>query len=204
MPELSCEMERRILTTIMVFSWLEPQAMLNSINVYVFPTLQSKMGSLFKPMLPLTHIQEQELSVNNAKLSPPSQTDSPPYSEFPPTTPLLSNGEPVWVSHSSQACLASWLFFIILFILILRYLNNVILMKCDTTTCACFDISCDHRKSRTMKNSPSAETLPKGRDSVHSEDVPNTESQVLEYSDQLCITSFQVFWLTRVLVHSPL
>ncbi|XP_053096179.1 voltage-dependent N-type calcium channel subunit alpha-1B isoform X4 [Pangasianodon hypophthalmus] len=88
----------------------------------------SKMGSLFKPMLPLTHIHEQEPSIKSAKL-PPFQTDSSPHPEFPPTTPLLTNGEPV--------------------------------------------------KSSTMKNSPSAETLQKGRNSIYSEDVPKTESQEL-------------------------
>ncbi|XP_060791513.1 voltage-dependent N-type calcium channel subunit alpha-1B isoform X4 [Neoarius graeffei] len=91
----------------------------------------SKMGSLFKPMLPLTHIHEQEPSVKSAKLPPPPQTDSSPHPELPPTNPLLTNGEPV--------------------------------------------------KSSTMKNSPSAETLQKGRNSVHSTDVPvpKTESQEL-------------------------
>ncbi|KAF5896241.1 voltage-dependent N-type calcium channel subunit alpha-1B-like isoform X3, partial [Clarias magur] len=52
----------------------------------------SKMGSLFKPMLPLTHIHEQEQIMKSSK-TPPS--DSYPYSEFPPTTTLLTNGEPV-------------------------------------------------------------------------------------------------------------
>lgn len=59
-----------------------------------FPTLQGKMGSLFKPMLPLTHIHDQEPSLRSAKLQPPSQTDSSPHLEFMPTTPLLTNGEP--------------------------------------------------------------------------------------------------------------
>ncbi|GAA6097065.1 voltage-dependent N-type calcium channel subunit alpha-1B isoform X1 [Tachysurus ichikawai] len=66
-----------------------------------------KMGSLFKPMLPLTHIHDQEPSLRSAKLQPPSQTDSSPHLEFMPTTPLLTNGEPaksstMKISHSAE------------------------------------------------------------------------------------------------------
>lgn len=50
-----------------------------------------------------------------------------------------------------------------------------------------FDM-CD-LKSSTVKNSSSAETLQIGRNSVNSEDMAKTESQVLEYSDQSYITS---------------
>lgn len=97
------------------FVLFEPQKMLISTKADIFPTLQNKMGSLFKPMLPLTHIHEQEPSIKCAKLPPPSQTDSSPYLEFPPTTPLFTNGEPVWVSHTYWLCVALWLFFIVLF-----------------------------------------------------------------------------------------
>ncbi|XP_026998196.2 voltage-dependent N-type calcium channel subunit alpha-1B isoform X12 [Tachysurus fulvidraco] len=66
-----------------------------------------KMGSLFKPMLPLTHIHDQEPSLRSGKLQPPSQTDSSPHPEFMPTTPLLTNGEPaksstMKISHSAE------------------------------------------------------------------------------------------------------
>ncbi|TSK72080.1 Voltage-dependent N-type calcium channel subunit alpha-1B [Bagarius yarrelli] len=54
-----------------------------------------KMGSLFKPMLPLTHLHEQEPSTRSAKPPPSFQTDSSLHPMFTPTTPLLTNGDPV-------------------------------------------------------------------------------------------------------------
>ncbi|KAI5091433.1 voltage-dependent N-type calcium channel subunit alpha-1B isoform X2, partial [Silurus meridionalis] len=66
----------------------------------------SKIGSLFKPMLPLTHIHEQEPPFKGAKLPHPSRTDSSPHLDFHPTTPLLTNGEPVkssTIKYSSSA-----------------------------------------------------------------------------------------------------
>ncbi|XP_071395220.1 voltage-dependent N-type calcium channel subunit alpha-1B-like [Centroberyx affinis] len=47
---------------------------------------QSKMGALFRPMLPLTHLQEVEPPFSTPKPPPPSQPDPEPQPEAPPTT----------------------------------------------------------------------------------------------------------------------
>uniref|UniRef100_A0A3B4D878 Voltage-dependent N-type calcium channel subunit alpha n=1 Tax=Pygocentrus nattereri TaxID=42514 RepID=A0A3B4D878_PYGNA len=54
---------------------------------------QSKMGALFKPMLPLTHLHDQESSIKSTKLSFRPQPDAAPQPELPPTSPFLTNGE---------------------------------------------------------------------------------------------------------------
>ncbi|XP_062867334.1 voltage-dependent N-type calcium channel subunit alpha-1B [Trichomycterus rosablanca] len=61
----------------------------------------SKMSSLFKPMLPLTHIHE-EPPMKSARPPHLFQTDAAPLPEFPPTTPLLTNGEPMQSQNSSM------------------------------------------------------------------------------------------------------
>ncbi|XP_072517638.1 voltage-dependent N-type calcium channel subunit alpha-1B isoform X2 [Salminus brasiliensis] len=56
---------------------------------------QSKMGALFKPMLPLTHLHDQEPPIKSTKLPLRFQPDASPQPESPPTASLLTNGEAV-------------------------------------------------------------------------------------------------------------
>ncbi|XP_076140918.1 voltage-dependent N-type calcium channel subunit alpha-1B [Alosa pseudoharengus] len=56
--------------------------------------IPGKVGALFRPMLPLTQIQEQTPLVTSAKAPPAAQPDSLPQPEPPPTT-SLTNGEAV-------------------------------------------------------------------------------------------------------------
>lgn len=57
--------------------------------------LQSKMGALFKPMLPLTHLHDQESSIKICKPPPHSYPDAAPQPESSNSDPLLTNGEAV-------------------------------------------------------------------------------------------------------------
>lgn len=110
--------------------------MVSSTKAVIFPALQSKMGSLFKPMLPLTHIHEQEPTIKSAKMMPPSsQTDSSFHPEFPPTTLLLTNGEPVWVISCIRRYGFSSLF--LFFSLRIRILVSTITV---ISLCLCFDV----------------------------------------------------------------
>ncbi|XP_029921994.1 voltage-dependent N-type calcium channel subunit alpha-1B isoform X2 [Myripristis murdjan] len=51
---------------------------------------QSKMGALFRPMLPLTHIQEAEPPISSPKPPSPSKPEPEPQLDVPPTTAITS------------------------------------------------------------------------------------------------------------------
>ncbi|KAL0163030.1 hypothetical protein M9458_042426, partial [Cirrhinus mrigala] len=53
----------------------------------------SKVGVLFRPMLPLTHLHDQEPLV--PKALPSSQSDTTPQPDAPPTSFHLTNGDAV-------------------------------------------------------------------------------------------------------------
>ncbi|KAG7476842.1 hypothetical protein MATL_G00087110 [Megalops atlanticus] len=55
---------------------------------------QGKVGALFRPMLPLAHMQDQEPLLSNAK-PPPTQPEPQPQPEPPPTDTSLTNGTTV-------------------------------------------------------------------------------------------------------------
>ncbi|KAI4902644.1 hypothetical protein NFI96_028704 [Prochilodus magdalenae] len=63
---------------------------------------QSKMGALFKPMLPLTHLHDQDSSIKITK--PPSRPypDASPHPEPLPTASLLTNGEAMQSQSSTM------------------------------------------------------------------------------------------------------
>ncbi|KAJ8339448.1 hypothetical protein SKAU_G00362340 [Synaphobranchus kaupii] len=64
---------------------------------------QSKMGSLFRPMLPLTHVQDQEPLLGNAKPQPTKPHPQPePQPEAPLTTTSLTNGGAVVMGKSQE------------------------------------------------------------------------------------------------------
>ncbi|KAM3873751.1 putative voltage-dependent N-type calcium channel subunit alpha-1B [Diretmus argenteus] len=61
---------------------------------------QSKIGALFRPMLPLTHIQEVVPPISSPKPSSPPQPDPEPQPEAPPTTTTMTNRDAL-LSHRS-------------------------------------------------------------------------------------------------------
>ncbi|XP_057215568.1 voltage-dependent N-type calcium channel subunit alpha-1B-like isoform X2 [Triplophysa rosa] len=70
------------------------------------PTLgtQSKVGVLFKPMLPLTHLHEQVPLV--PKDPPPCQSDSTPQPELTPTNFHMTNGDTIQYSSAMKKSLS--------------------------------------------------------------------------------------------------
>lgn len=69
------------------------------IFVYIVFSPQSKVGVLFRPMLPLTHLHDQDPML--PKSPTPSQLDTTPQPEAPPTSFHLTNGDAVWVFYHS-------------------------------------------------------------------------------------------------------
>ncbi|XP_035382876.1 voltage-dependent N-type calcium channel subunit alpha-1B isoform X5 [Electrophorus electricus] len=63
---------------------------------------QSKMGALFKPLLPLTHLHDYEPPIKSGRPPPVSQDDAAPQPALPPTTPLMTNGEAVQSRRSAM------------------------------------------------------------------------------------------------------
>ncbi|XP_076836896.1 voltage-dependent N-type calcium channel subunit alpha-1B [Brachyhypopomus gauderio] len=56
---------------------------------------QSKIGALFKPLLPLTHLHDYEPPIKSGRLPPLCQMDAAAQPTLPPTTSLVTNGEAV-------------------------------------------------------------------------------------------------------------
>lgn len=142
------------------------------IFVYIVFSPQSKVGVLFRPMLPLTHLHDQHPML--PKSPTPSQLDTTPQPEAPPTSFHLTNGDAVWVFYQSG-------------------LHNSILSFWECVLCLLFlswSIFVCHRQSQSSgtKKFPSggipqeiaqeANRRPVQRG--QSEDVPNTyRSQVI-------------------------
>ncbi|XP_075993878.1 voltage-dependent N-type calcium channel subunit alpha-1B-like isoform X2 [Genypterus blacodes] len=63
---------------------------------------QSKMGALFRPMLPLTHIQEVEPPAPTPKQSPPPRPTPEPQPQAPPITAITSANRNAILNHRSS------------------------------------------------------------------------------------------------------
>ncbi|KAM4635714.1 voltage-dependent N-type calcium channel subunit alpha-1B [Polymixia lowei] len=62
---------------------------------------QSKIGALFRPMLPLTHIQEVEPPISSSKLPPLSEPEPEPQPEAPPTTTITTTATTVLTNRDA-------------------------------------------------------------------------------------------------------
>uniref|UniRef100_A0A673IB57 Voltage-dependent N-type calcium channel subunit alpha-1B n=1 Tax=Sinocyclocheilus rhinocerous TaxID=307959 RepID=A0A673IB57_9TELE len=81
----------KVYAALMIFDYYKQNRAKRLQQQQAAPGTQSKVGVLFRPMLPLTHLHDQEPLV--LKVPPSSQSDTTPQPDAPPTSFHLTNGD---------------------------------------------------------------------------------------------------------------
>ncbi|XP_026052233.1 voltage-dependent N-type calcium channel subunit alpha-1B-like isoform X1 [Carassius auratus] len=90
----------KVYAALMIFDYYKQNRAKRLQQQQAAPGTQSKVGVLFRPMLPLTHLHDQEPLV--LKAPPSSQSDTTPQPDAPPTSLNLTNGDAVQSQSSAM------------------------------------------------------------------------------------------------------
>ncbi|KTG33779.1 hypothetical protein cypCar_00006981 [Cyprinus carpio] len=90
----------KVYAALMIFDYYKQNRAKRLQQQQAAPGTQSKVGVLFRPMLPLTHLNDQEPLV--LKAPPSSQSDTTPHPDAPPTSFHLTNGDAVQSQSSAM------------------------------------------------------------------------------------------------------
>ncbi|XP_016085063.1 voltage-dependent N-type calcium channel subunit alpha-1B-like [Sinocyclocheilus grahami] len=90
----------KVYAALMIFDYYKQNRAKRLQQQQAAPGTQSKVGVLFRPMLPLTHLHNQEPLV--LKAPPSSQSDTAPQPDAPPTSFHLTNGDAVQSQSSAM------------------------------------------------------------------------------------------------------
>ncbi|XP_058615168.1 voltage-dependent N-type calcium channel subunit alpha-1B isoform X7 [Onychostoma macrolepis] len=90
----------KVYAALMIFDYYKQNRAKRLQQQQAAPGTQSKVGVLFRPMLPLTHLHDQEPLV--LKAPPSSQSDTTPQPDAPPTSFHLTNGDAVQSQSSAM------------------------------------------------------------------------------------------------------
>ncbi|XP_016403744.1 probable voltage-dependent N-type calcium channel subunit alpha-1B [Sinocyclocheilus rhinocerous] len=90
----------KVYAALMIFDYYKQNRAKRLQQQQAAPGTQSKVGVLFRPMLPLTHLHDQEPLV--LKVPPSSQSDTTPQPDAPPTSFHLTNGDAVQSQSSAM------------------------------------------------------------------------------------------------------
>ncbi|XP_026090474.1 voltage-dependent N-type calcium channel subunit alpha-1B isoform X7 [Carassius auratus] len=90
----------KVYAALMIFDYYKQNRAKRLHQQQAAPGTQSKAGILFRPMLPLTHLHNQEPLV--LKAPPSSQSDTTPQPDAPPTSFHLTNGDAVQNQSSAM------------------------------------------------------------------------------------------------------
>uniref|UniRef100_A0A673IXE3 Voltage-dependent N-type calcium channel subunit alpha n=1 Tax=Sinocyclocheilus rhinocerous TaxID=307959 RepID=A0A673IXE3_9TELE len=91
----------KVYAALMIFDYYKQNRAKRLQQQQAAPGTQSKVGVLFRPMLPLTHLHGQEPLV--LKALPSSQLDTTPQPDAPPTSFHLTNGDAVSAMKTSPS-----------------------------------------------------------------------------------------------------
>uniref|UniRef100_A0A8C2KCU6 Voltage-dependent N-type calcium channel subunit alpha n=1 Tax=Cyprinus carpio TaxID=7962 RepID=A0A8C2KCU6_CYPCA len=111
----------KVYAALMIFDYYKQNRAKRLQQQQAAPGTQSKVGILFRPMLPLTHLHDQEPLV--LKAPPSSQIDTTPQPDAPPTSFHLTNGD-----YAKVCCFFTMVPFVCLFCLALRMLQEIVEM----------------------------------------------------------------------------
>ncbi|XP_048022435.1 voltage-dependent N-type calcium channel subunit alpha-1B isoform X7 [Megalobrama amblycephala] len=90
----------KVYAALMIFDYYKQNRAKRLQQQQAAPGTQSKVGVLFRPMLPLTHLHDQEPMLPQAL--PASQLETTPQPEAPPTSFHLTNGDAVQSQSSGM------------------------------------------------------------------------------------------------------
>uniref|UniRef100_A0A671Q3B8 Voltage-dependent N-type calcium channel subunit alpha n=1 Tax=Sinocyclocheilus anshuiensis TaxID=1608454 RepID=A0A671Q3B8_9TELE len=111
----------KVYAALMIFDYYKQNRAKRLQQQQAAPGTQSKVGVLFRPMLPLTHLHDQEPLV--LKAPPSSQSDTTPQPDAPPTSFHLTNGD-----YAKVCCFFTMVSLLCLFCLALCMLQELVEM----------------------------------------------------------------------------